>query len=249
MKLLSDDELRLLRLLVRRQHHQARERSQTAREIAEALGLSPSALSQYIAKLEARDWARRDDWPEGPGRVLYLARPGLAVQWVSPRRRIAVQWTAHHEVDWEFPLVAQVPDPTARRSLKRFIRLVRRHVGLQSDSHAASGRPFPLVLIVYGSTARGVAAARGDVDLVAVVEPGVGGVASDLEDLAAEASLSGEPGAEVRPIQVVTVTDLGDLPGHLQDAVREEGIIVYDSTHVRWEDRVWNFVYGGRTDG
>lgn len=249
MNSLSDIEFEILALLAQHQYQQAREKSLDASEIADKLGISNSALSQYIAKLESRGWARREAWREGPGRVLYLANPGITVQWVSPRRRTTLAWEAQHEINWEFPLVSQVDDTGARRTLQELIRRIRRYDRPPTDAGEDSDRPTPveplrLVLILYGSTARGDAGPESDVDVVAVIDEDDANVSTDLEDMAADASLAVHDNEQHRPIQFQVVTDLEKLPNHLQDAVRREGLIVHDSTDLRWEDRVWGFVYG-----
>lgn len=252
--MLSRAEFRILQFLARLQHHQAREKSWTAQEVADELGISSSALSQYISKLESRGWARRESWSEGPGRVLYLANPGISVQWVSPRRRIGLEWDAHHEIDWEFPLVSQVEDPGARRTLKEFIRRIRRYDRSPSEADEGGDRPTPieplrLVLILYGSTARGDAGPEADLDVVAVLDEEDADCADDLQSMAANASLVVSENERHRPVQLITVTDPEeDLPQHLQEAIRREGLIVHDSTSLRLEGQIWGLVHGGRND-
>lgn len=249
--MLADQEMRLLSILCRRRSDEA---PLTVSDLVKRLGVSQSLVSQRLRRLQKAGFLERRSVPSPTGRVVhYRPKPVLLVQWISPAERVALQWTGFDEVDWAFPLVAQVPDQAARQTLLALLRrlqqqdallLPRSLRGSGSRAHNHMGLSF----IVYGSCARGTARPGSDLDLITVQdeEKGTVDVAPVVERTAADVSLSAP-----RPIQLkhVTAEDLVDLPSFIQDSIKKEGLVVYDGLRTKSGGATrgaWDFVYGDR---
>lgn len=242
---MDEDVVLLHRLL----EHQDLTDPKGVTELAEAIGLSAPTLSRRLSDLHRRGWVDREEDATSTGRrVIYRVSSFASIRWASRHRGVARSWESDAEMEWEFPLVSQVPDGRARSTLVRYLRRLRREglldldVGSRED--ASRNVHGPLV-VAYGSTARGDARPDADVDLlIFLARDERDRYAEDLDIVAGQVSV-GAP----RPIQVdvAPMEDPGDAPTQIWDALRREGLIVYDGR--RQEHELWKMIYGGRVDG
>lgn len=216
--------------------------------LAEALEVSAPTLSRRLREFERREWVRRREKSTARGRlVFYSAQALFTVHWLSRHRHVGRRWELNAEVNWEFPLVSQVPDGRARETLVMYLRRLRR-AGLldMSPRGPAADRPSqgPL-LVVYGSTARGDARPDADVDVLAFLDPEEEDqFAASMDGLAGEVSVEAP-----RPIQLdfASMEPPHDVSSPIWEAIRREGHIVYDGR--RRDHRLWTQIYEGRELG
>jgi predicted nucleotidyltransferase len=225
-------------------------------DLAKALGMSASLLQRRLKKLVAEGWVERHQEASPHGRIVrYLPVPRVSVQWVSPWHGAAISWSTRGEIIWEFPLISQVPDAWARTALHMFFAEVA-HKGLIRGGPWFEGSTFVsgglgAAAIVYGSTARGTATSSSDIDLLLITEDDDNHEV--LRDLAASVSLEAYRDLQLKIVSMAHVPDkrggyrrLPRLPAPIDQAIREDGIIIYDGLH---HGPLWAMVYGGRTRG
>ncbi|MBI4393268.1 MAG: nucleotidyltransferase domain-containing protein [Euryarchaeota archaeon] len=236
MKYLKPADYRLLHRLVQ---SQSGEKGLTLNALAQELGVSSSFLSQQFRRMMRDDLVERSQESSPEGRtVKYSARDSLAVQWISPSNGACLRWLAHGAIDWDFPLVTQVPDVEARTTVLSFLRRLRREFPGEPAE-----RP---TVVIYGSTARSKARPGADVDCIVLVPEPVKAHTRRIIDLAAETSLTAS-----RPIQprVIGPGRFFELPKVIQEAVQTDGLIVFagvESEHAATPKGIWELVYGGR---
>lgn len=226
-------------------------------DVAKRLGVSSAFVSTRLRKLLEEGWVERREIRTTTGRTVhYRPLAGLALQWVSPDEGVVLEWLSHGKVDWEFPLVSQVPDAPARLSIIAFLRALRdRRLLVPStlepdDPDSGSPKAFEhlgLTAVHHGSTARGSARAGADVDLIVFEsEAQTVHVHPIVEDIAADVSLHAP-----RPLQVMVLKadEVESLPDRIERAVKTDGIVVHDGlkTGPAGSTRgIWRFVHGER---
>lgn len=212
-------------------------------DLATALGLSSSLLVRRLQPLVAAGFVERRQERTATGRVVfYLPLPAARVEWVSTAFRLSLGWTCQGEMDWSLPLLSQLADVRARETTARFINGLRSGRRLRPRAEPAHTDAFsePAVsLIVYGSTATGLARIDSDVDVLAIAADA--NDEDEILDVAAEATI-----VSPRPLQVkvITLAGLGRLPRVIAQGIDEAGIVVFDGLRA---PEVWRRAYGGRT--
>lgn len=202
-------------------------------ELARTLGTSSPLLLRRLRPLVDEGLVERHERRTPTGRLVnYLPAPAVRIEWVTPALGLALHWTRADEMDWSVPLVGQIPDGAARKTLTRFINGLRARFAQVGE---VFGEPA-LAVIAYGSTARG--SARPDSDVDALV---VGSLDEEaILDVAAAASIDSP-----RPLQikVISVDDLTRLPRGVAQGVDASGLVVFDGLR---DPRVWKRAYGRR---
>lgn len=235
-------------LLQRLLKHQDPSDPKGVTDLAEAMEVSAPQLSRRLSDLADRGWVERLEEKTDTGRlVVYRPSSAVSIGWISRHRGVAWSWDSNAEVDWEFPLTSQVPDSGARSTLERYLRRLRRAglLDLEVSESGGSERIHGPLIVAYGSTARGDARPDADVDLLVLLDEGERDrYAERFDEVAGEVSIE-----TPRPIQldVAPMEDPRDIPDQIWDALRREGLIVYDGR--RHDHELWNAIYGGRDDG
>ena len=202
-------------------------------ELASALGTSSPLLLRRLRPLVDEGLVERHERRTPTGRLVhYLPVSAVRIEWVTRSLGLALRWTRAEEMDWSLPLVGQIPDAAARKTLTRFINGLRARFDQPGEVFAEPA----LAVIVYGSTAEGIARPDSDVDVLVV-----GSLDEDaILDVAAAASIDSP-----RPLQVkvISVDDLARLPRGVAQGVNASGLVVFDGLR---DPRVWKSAYGRR---
>lgn len=235
-------------VLLQQIQHLQQEGRLNVEEMAARLKMTPSALVRRLKTLQEAGWVERRQETSPRGRaVYYVPTPRISVQWVSPRNGVALSWSTQGEMDWDFPLVSQVPDADARQTLRRFLwalreldSIDREVLAWSDDGPVDKRRGSEVAIVVFGSAARGAARKDSDVDVLVVVGSAQSEDIEKIPDAAAAVSLESP-----RPLQVKAVTsgDVPRLPKEIRSAVSQDGLIVHDTL---FAPEVWGLVYGSR---
>lgn len=147
------------------------ERSLT--ELAKVLELSKPTVHTHLQRLVDANLVTKRKVTHAAGReARYALRPASLHLEVDPDRGTAISWSATGFVSTRFPLVNQVPQERPRRDL---------HLVLEAlEEGLAPGTWEGVLLLVYGSVARGEANAASDLDLA--ILPGPNDEGATLED-------------------------------------------------------------------
>lgn len=194
--------------------------------LADQLGISQPSVSRRLQNLMGEGWIERRHVPGGRGQLQQVYGPskGIAIQWADPDKGVVLDWTSHHEIDWRFPLVAQVLDEGARATLQQYLHRLS-GAGLLAGSGDGRSEKGPIV-IAYGSVVRADARPDADVDIVTVVDKTWReDIRERLDEVAADVSIIAP-----RPLHLA-VTDLDGfeaLPDPVMRGLRREGLIVFD---------------------
>lgn len=215
-ELLPASQDRILDILVRSA------RPRRLQEIAEAVDLAAPTVHKHLKRLEALGLVEKTRHPERKVSV-YAPTASSLGHYVGPQRErggwVRFAWNAAGPLDWRFPLVARVPDALARRVLSSFLHEAT-YRGLLTPTTMRPPKERPLdepihadlpslTFVVYGSTARGEANPRSDIDLLGLVDQENTYDTEALEALANDLVFASDyprDGPEPRPLDLRTMT-------------------------------------------
>jgi predicted nucleotidyltransferase/DNA-binding transcriptional ArsR family regulator len=171
--------------------------SMTLTEVAEAIGLTPSATHRQLGLLvEEGAVSRKGSQKE----ARYRLAPSFHALWTHAPETggaVAEEWTHRGPIDWRFPLVSRVPDAPAQWGICRLLDecsrrgmftpwLLPPHVDLRSNGSNLEwanldpgererrmrdpANHSEVNVYAYGSCVRGDAHSRSDVDLIVVYD-------------------------------------------------------------------------------
>lgn len=234
---------------------QTPERGMGVGEVAAAIGKSIPYASQSLRKMEARGQVSSRATAIPTGRtVQYTLAPWGEMLWSSASEGVVVHWRARSEIDWQFPLVSQIPDLDGQATTLNVLDQLEKEGALRAR-HRPGTAVFKrrkddflgLTLIVHGSTARGTARKGSDLDLVVFHQDRRPDIQERIHARIDEASLHSP-----RPVQLAMFHwggDLEQVPDTLRHSIRESGLIVFDGLRERAHGQTlgfWRIVYGGR---
>lgn len=190
--------------------------------VAEGVGMTSPSTLRHLQAMTAAGWVERrgerKDARYYPARRAALTWTGM----VGTGRWLHLEWQAHGDVDWRFPLVSRLPDPASRLTVIRFLEALEDADALspwkmfktwmhereldaaiaaiptqhqKAWKRALTTRPsigVPAVW-VFGSAVQGTQRPDSDVD-VFVVTPIWGDHVKGLEDLRSHRHRRGERG-------------------------------------------------------
>lgn len=222
-------------------------------DVARTLKVSAGLVSQRLRRMEREGLVARTQKAVPEGRVVhYLPLAWASISWNSPTEGVFREWFSHGELDWDFPLISQVPDSDARTTVRSFLAklefdglLHARHGFKPAWSKLRESDYHGLTLIAYGSTARGKARPGADVDLIGFHREHRQERLKRIEDLAAETSLEGR-----RSIHLALLDwdqRATKLPPWISDAIESDGKLLFDGLRQSDGTRVgaWRLVGRG----
>jgi predicted nucleotidyltransferase len=166
------------------------------KELAEYLGVKPPSAYRRLQQMESDGKVARIETPKGPR---YAARPFLRCEWIDPERGIHANWQSSQRIDWRFPLVSRVRDDRAQEFLFEWLdrAQARQLLPAYKSRYEAQAKIPSLLVVVYGSCARGDAGPNSDLDLL-LFGDAPKRMLEALKDLAHEVALKGGRSPDVR---------------------------------------------------
>ena len=143
-------------------------------EIADATRMTKSALVPHLKALASLGVVRgeRVGTPTGAVARYQLQDASLHIS-IDASRHAVISWAGRGAWPADVPLVSQIPQPDVREEVAIFLRALREAMGRASDA---------LVIVLYGSAARGEATWKSDIDLLILLDERDPGTEQSVHD-------------------------------------------------------------------
>lgn len=200
--------------------------AKTLTELSDATGISKSALLPHLKALAALGAIEGTRLSTSTGTEAHYRLLDLSLH-LSLRASgpVAISWAEPGAWSSEFPLVNQVRQPEVRAEIAGFLRALRGSLGAQTDA---------LVVILFGSAARGEATWKSDIDILILVADRDKAIEAKIAKATFEAQMASQHAFSTT---FVTRAEWPDGRKRLVQEAKEEGIIVWAP---RGEEAPWS---------
>lgn len=194
----------------------------TLTAIAEATGQSKPALVPQLKALAELGVVHGERVPTPTGSEAHYRLRDVSLHLsLDAARSVAVAWASPGRWEAETPLLAQVPQPEVRAEVRRLVLGLRDAGQLQRD----------VVLILFGSSARGEATWKSDIDLLVLIDAREAPRERAFEEAAFEAQIGMQHAFSPT---FVTREEWTSNQKRLVQEARNEGIIIWGGEQAPW---------------
>ena len=184
-------------------------------QLASAIDVSKPMAQKVLGSLEKEGLVRSEieKTKKGRRRVFGLAPFSLLLSH-DPEKGGIISFRSKVPLDLELPLLGQVPQQDFRRALAIYIRAIEATIGTDTE----------IVVILFGSVARGEGTKKSDIDLLFISRAWNAREERRMRDILA--NITYKAIIQVKPV-FRTDRYLSNKSDDLVDAIRKEGMVLF----------------------